>query len=119
MPIELEDVDNPPQRTPCGCLLPHCTARTSQGTCLVFASKMAAAADLHIFPGALQEGATALMAALNLNERQCETLAVSLGLSKPAVHWSTLEGAEQIQALLKNVFFYFYAPRHNRRWGKF
>jgi len=117
MMIEDDDVDTPPQHGPCGCMLPNCIARTQNGTCLVFASKMVAAGDVHHAPGAVKEGATALMAALNMSEQESRALAASLGLPKPERHWSSIEGAEKVQSLLKNVFVY-YAPKHKRKWGR-
>lgn len=106
MMIEDEDMDVVAPQVPCGCLLPHCLARTENGTCLVFAAKMVAAGDVHLCPHAVKEGATALMAALNMNEQESRALAASLGLPKPERHWSTLEGAQLVQSLLKNIFVY-------------
>lgn len=104
MMIDAEECVSPPAATLCGCSLPQCIARTHNGVCLVFAAKMVAAGDTHVCPGAVKEGATALMAALNMSEAEAGALAVSLGLPKPERHWSDVQGAEAVQAVMKNVF---------------
>jgi hypothetical protein len=104
MMVESDGSPLPPAVTLCGCSLPQCIARTENGTCLVFAAKMVAAGDTHVCPGAVKDGATALMAALNMNKAEAGALAVSLGLPKPERHWSDLQGAEEVQAVMKNMF---------------
>lgn len=104
MMIEPDEPPSSPDTTLCGCSLPQCIARTQNGTCLVFAAKMVAAGDTHACPGAVKEGATALMAALNMSEPEAAALAVSVGLPKPERHWSAVQGAETVQAIMKNIF---------------
>lgn len=70
----------------------------------MFAARMVAAGDTHACPWAVKEGATALMAALNMSEAEAAALAVSLGLPKPDRHWSDVPGAQAVQAVMKNVF---------------
>ena len=102
--IDADDCGEPARTVSCGCSLPQCAAQTQNGTCLVFAAKMVAAGDLYLAPGAVREGATGLMAALNMSEAEAGALAVSLGLPKPTRHWSTIPGAQAVQNLLKNIF---------------
>ena len=104
MMVEPEECVSSPAATLCGCSLPQCIARTQNGTCLVFAARMVAAGDTHACPGAVKEGATALMTALNMSEQESAALAACLGLPKPERHWSAVPGAESVQKILKNVF---------------